>query len=192
VTGNMSTEAGHALETGRIARPDSVKVWDLFVRVCHWLLVILFAVAWYSGGIWDNPHLAAGYFIFGLVVARIVWGFVGSRHARFSDFIYGPRTILLHIADMLRMRAPRYLGHNPAGGAMVIMLLATLIVVCISGVMMTTDAFWGVKWVDRLHETASTIALVLVALHVGGVIFASIEHGENLVRAMITGRKRTP
>lgn len=192
MTGNMSTEAGHALETGRIARPDSVKVWDLFVRVCHWLLVILFAVAWYSGGIWDNPHLAAGYFIFGLVVARIVWGFVGSRHARFSDFIYGPRTILLHIADMLRMRAPRYLGHNPAGGAMVIMLLATLIVVCISGVMMTTDAFWGVKWVDRLHETASTIALVLVALHVGGVIFASIEHGENLVRAMITGRKRTP
>jgi len=192
VTGNMSTEAGHALETGRIARPDSVKVWDLFVRVCHWLLVILFAVAWYSGGIWDNPHLAAGYFIFGLVVARIVWGFVGSPHARFSDFIYGPRTILLHIADMLRMRAPRYLGHNPAGGAMVIMLLATLIVICISGVMMTTDAFWGVKWVDRLHETASTIALVLVALHVGGVIFASIEHGENLVRAMIIGRKRTP
>ena len=192
MTGNMSTEAGHALETGRIARPDSVKVWDLFVRVCHWLLVILFAVAWYSGGIWDNPHLAAGYFIFGLVVARIVWGFVGSPHARFSDFIYGPRTILLHIADMLRMRAPRYLGHNPAGGAMVIMLLATLIVVCISGVMMTTDAFWGVKWVDRLHETASTIALVLVALHVGGVIFASIEHGENLVRAMIIGRKRTP
>ena len=192
MTGNMSTEAGHTLETGRIARPDSVKVWDLFVRVFHWLLVILFAVAWYSGGIWDNPHLAAGYFIFGLVVARIVWGFVGSPHARFSDFIYGPRTILLHIADMLRMRAPRYLGHNPAGGAMVIMLLATLIVVCISGVMMTTDAFWGVKWVDRLHETASTIALVLVALHVGGVIFASIEHGENLVRAMITGRKRTP
>jgi len=188
----MSTEAGHALETGRIARPDSVKVWDLFVRVSHWLLVILFAVAWYSGGIWDNPHLAAGYFIFGLVVARIVWGFVGSPHARFSDFIYGPRTILLHIADMLRMRAPRYLGHNPAGGAMVIMLLATLIVICISGVMMTTDAFWGVKWVDRLHETASTIALVLVALHVGGVIFASIEHGENLVRAMIIGRKRTP
>ena len=75
---------------------------------------------------------------------------------------------------------------------MVIMLLATLIVICISGVMMTTDAFWGVKWVDRLHETASTIALVLVALHVGGVIFASIEHGENLVRAMIIGRKRTP
>ena len=95
-----------------------------------------------------------------------------------------------YIVDMLHMRAPRYLGHNPAGGAMVIVLLATLIVLCISGVMMTTDAFWGVKWVDRLHATASTIALVLVGLHVGGVIFASIEQGENLVRAMITGWKR--
>ena len=188
----MSAETGHTLEAGRETRPDSVKVWDLFVRVFHWLLVILFAVAWYSGGIWDKPHLAAGYFVLALVVARIVWGFVGSRYARFSDFIYGPRAILRYMADMLRMRAPRYLGHNPAGGAMVITLLATLMVLCISGVMMTTDAFWGVKWVDSLHAAASTIALVFVGLHVGGVIFASIEHGENLVRAMITGRKRAP
>jgi cytochrome b len=188
----MSTDAGHTLETGRIARADSVKVWDLFVRVFHWLLVILFAVAWYSGGIWDNPHLAAGYFIMGLVVARIVWGFVGSQHARFSDFVYGPQAIVRYTTDMLHMRAQRYLGHNPAGGAMVIMLLATLTVICISGVMMTTDAFWGVKWVDNLHAAASNTALVLVALHIGGVIFASVEHGENLARAMITGWKRTP
>ena len=90
------------------------------------------------------------------------------------------------------MRAPRYLGHNPAGGAMVIALLATLMVICLSGVMMTTDAFWGVKWVDSLHAGASTVALALVGLHVGGVIFASIEHGENLARAMITGWKRAP
>jgi cytochrome b len=94
------------------------------------------------------------------------------------------------MADMVRMRAPRYLGHNPAGGAMVVALLAIILVICASGVMMTTDAFWGVEWVDVLHETASTIALVLVGLHVGGVILAGIEHGENLVRAMFTGRKR--
>ena len=162
------------------------------MRVFHWLLVALFALAWYSGGIWDQPHLAAGYFVLALVVARIVWGFVGSRYARFSNFIYGPRVILRYMADMVRMRAPRYLGHNPAGGAMVITLLATLMVLCISGVMMTTDAFWGVKWVNSLHAVASTIALVLVGLHVGGVIFASIEHGENLARAMITGWKRAP
>jgi cytochrome b len=188
----MSAETGRTLESGRISRPASVKVWDLFVRVFHWLLVALFALAWYSGGIWDQPHLAAGYCVLALVVARIVWGFVGSRHARFSDFIYGPRVILRYMADMLRMRAPRYLGHNPAGGAMVITLLATLMILCITGVMMTTDAFWGVKWVNSLHAVASTTALVLVGLHVGGVIFASIEHSENLARAMITGWKRAP
>ena len=186
----MSADTGQPLGTGYETQSMSVKVWDLFVRVFHWLLVILFAVAWYSGGIWDNPHLAAGYFILELVAARIVWGFVGSQHARFSDFVYGPQAIVCYIADMLRMRAPRYLGHNPAGGAMVIMLLATLMVICVSGVMMTTDAFWGVKWVDNLHAAASNTALVLVGLHIGGVIFASIEHGENLARAMITGWKR--
>ena len=186
----MSSETGQTLEAGRETRPASVKVWDLFVRVFHWLLVVLFASAWYSGGIWDKPHLAAGYFVLALVVARIVWGFVGSRYARFSDFIYGPRVILRYMADMVRMRAPRYIGHNPAGGAMVITLLATLMVICISGAMMTTDAFWGVKWVDNLHAAASTTALVFVGLHIGGVIFASIEHGENLMRAMITGSKR--
>ena len=188
----MSAETGRTLESGCILRPDSVKVWGLFVRVFHWLLVALFALAWYSGGIWDQPHLAAGYCILALVVARIVWGFVGSRYARFSNFIYGPRVTLRYMADMVRMRAPRYLGHNPAGGAMVIALLATLMVLCISGVMMTTDAFWGVKWVNSLHAVASTTALIFVGLHVGGVIFASIEHGENLARAMITGWKRAP
>ena len=174
----------------RQLQPASVKVWDLFVRAFHWALVVAFATAWYSGGIWDNPHLVAGYVVLALVVARLAWGFVGSRYARFSDFIYGPRVILRYAADMLHMRAPRYLGHNPLGGAMVIALLATLLIICITGVMMTTDAYWGVSWVDDLHGTASSVALGLVALHVGGVIFASIEHGENLVRAMINGMKR--
>ena len=173
-------------------RPASVKVWDPIVRFFHWALVVAFAAAWYSGGIWENPHLVTGYTVLALIVARIVWGFIGSRYARFSDFTYGPRVMIRYLANMLRMRAPRYLGHNPLGGAMVITLLATLLVICISGVMMTTDAYWGVQWVDHLHATASTFALILVALHIGGVIFAGIEHSENLVRAMVTGMKRAP
>ena len=188
----MSDVTSSTVEAGRILRPASVKVWDLFVRVFHWLLVILFAAAWWSGGIWDTPHLAAGYGVSALIAARVVWGFLGSRHARFSDFLCRPSVILRYVADMLRMRASRYVGHNPAGGAMVIALLATIAVICVSGVMMTTDAFWGVKWVDNLHATASTIALVFVGLHLGGVIFAGVEHGENLVRSMITGLKRAP
>lgn len=169
-----------------------VKVWDLFVRLFHWMLVFTFAMAWYTGGIWDQPHLAAGYFVLVLVVGRIVWGFVGSRYSLFSDFIHRPRFIVLYMADMMHRRTPRYLGHNPAGGVMVIALLAILLVLCITGIMMTTGTFWGVQWVDSLHAAASNVALILIALHVGGVVFASIEHGENLVRAMITGFKRSP
>ncbi len=109
----------------------------------------------------------------------------------FSNFVYPPRVIVRYMADMMHVRAPRYLGHNPAGGVMVVALLAMLLVLCITGIMMTTDAFWGVEWVDNLHAIANNIALVLVAFHVGGVAFASIEHNENLVRAMFTGFKRS-
>lgn len=174
----------------RAARSALVKVWDPLVRIFHWSLAILFAAAWYSGGIWDAPHLGAGYAVFALILTRVVWGFIGSRHARFSDFVRGPATTMGYMAEMVRMRAPRYLGHNPAGGAMVVALLAMILLICASGVMMTTDAFWGVEWVDDLHEMASTIALLLIGLHVGGVILAGIEHSENLVKAMFTGRKR--
>jgi cytochrome b len=185
------SDGAYATESEVAVGSKLIRVWDLFVRVFHWSLVIAFATAWYTGGIWDQSHLAAGYIVLALILARIVWGFVGSRHALFSDFVYRPRIIQRYMTDMLHMRAARYLGHNPAGGAMVIALLAMLLILCITGIMMTTDAFWGVRWVDNLHATTSNLALVLVALHVGGVVFASIEHGENLVRAMFTGFKRS-
>ena len=181
-----------ALETGHEERPVSIKVWDRFVRFFHWALVAAFGAAWYSGGIWDTPHLAAGYSVLALIMARIVWGFAGSRYARFSEFIRSPQVTAIYIADMLRLRAPRYVGHNPAGAVMVGLLLVVLLVLCVSGILMTTDAFWGVKWVDSLHATASTTALVLIGLHIGGVVSASIEHKDNLVMSMITGLKRAP
>lgn len=177
-------------QAGREERPAAVLVWDRFVRFFHWMLVVLFTASWYSGGIWDTPHLAAGYGVLALILARIAWGFFGSRFARFSDFIYPARAVFGYTNDVLRLRAHRYLGHNPLGGLMVLALLGTLVVICVSGVMMTMDAFWGVAWVDTLHAGATNVALALVALHIGGVIFTSIEQRENLVRAMITGRKR--
>ena len=135
------SESAYATNAGKSAGPRLVKVWDVFVRLFHWSLVITFATAWYTGGIWDQPHLAAGYLVLALILARIIWGFVGSRYARFSDFIYPPRIIFRYMRDMAHLRAPRYLGHNPAGGAMVIALLVMLLVLSISGIMMTTDAF---------------------------------------------------
>ncbi len=125
-----------------------------------------------------------------LVALRIVWGFVGPRHARFRDFLRRPRVVMTFLMESLRLRAPRHLGHNPAGGAMIVALLATLAVIVGSGMAMTSDAFWGVGWVEELHEAAAYSALALVALHVAGVVLASFEHGENLVAAMVTGRKR--
>ncbi|HMN84644.1 MAG TPA: cytochrome b/b6 domain-containing protein [Bauldia sp.] len=173
-------------ETG----PATVRVWDPLVRVFHWSLVAAFATAWATGDEEMSVHELAGYVIVGLLVFRLAWGIVGSRHARFADFVYGPAAVIGFLRDSVILRARRYVGHNPAGGAMVIALLLTLAVITASGVMMTTDAFWGVRWVRETHETAVDVALVLVALHVAGVVLASIEHRENLVKAMITGRKR--
>jgi cytochrome b len=170
----------------------TVRVWDPLVRIFHWSLIGLFVFAYVTGDEWQNPHEWAGYAIAALVAIRILWGLVGSRHARFASFIYRPSTVAAFAADTVRLRARRYLGHNPAGGAMVITLLVAITVIAASGFMMTTDAFWGVEWVEEVHELTVNLTLVLIALHVGGVILASFEHGENLVRSMVTGAKRAP
>ena len=167
-----------------------VRVWDAFVRIFHWSLVSLFILAFVTGDETEWLHLAAGYAIAVLILLRIIWGFVGPQHARFSDFVRTPREVSGYVRSAIRLRAPRYLGHNPAGGAMIIALLAMLIGISASGFMMTTDAFWGAQWVEDLHEWLVYVMLGLIALHVAGVVFSSIEHGENLVKAMITGRKR--
>ncbi len=175
---------------GRLTRLAEVKVWDLAVRLFHWSLVLAFALAWLSADEWDQFHNTAGYIIAGLLGFRILWGLVGTRHARFSDFLYRPSTVLQYLRDSLAGRAKRFLGHNPAGGAMVIALLLSLIGVTISGIAMTSNRFWGVEWVEDGHEVLATVTLVLVALHIVGVIYASFENRENLVKAMISGYKR--
>jgi len=175
---------------GGATPPAKVKVWDPFVRVFHWSLAILFPVAYATGDEIENVHIAAGYAIAGLLVARIVWGFIGPRYARFSNFVRPPMEVLTYLRDVALLRAPRYIGHNPAGGAMIIALLAALMGTAITGYMMTTDAYWGAKWVEVIHETLANLTVGLVVAHVLGVLVASFEHRENLVKAMITGRKR--
>lgn len=181
-----------AMEAGDNASPATILVWDPLVRIFHWSLVGLFAFAFLTGDELKTPHETAGYVIAGLIAVRVVWGLIGSRYARFSSFLNRPSTVAGFIGDTMRMKARRYLGHNPAGGLMVIALIAVIAVISLTGYMMTTDAWWGVRWVEDLHEASAFAALGLVALHLGGVIVASFEHGENLVRAMVTGRKRAP
>jgi cytochrome b len=193
----MQPEVKPSIEADRDTRsaqvgdvPSQVKVWDGFIRTFHWSLVTLFATAFYTRDKWEQIHIACGYAILGLVVARIIWGFTGSSHARFRDFIYSPLAILRFLFDTARFRAKRYLGHNPAGGAMVVTLVLTLLTICGSGIAMTLDRFWGVKWIETIHETATYGTLALIGLHIVGVILASIEHRENLVKSMLTGWKR--
>lgn len=181
----------HTSGAGGIAPPATVKVWDLFVRVFHWSLVALFAIAFLTGDEIEWLHLTAGYGIAALVAMRIAWGFMGPEHARFSSFVKGPRAVLTFLKQSAHLDAPRHLGHNPAGGAMVVALLVVLAALCATGIAMTTDAYWGSKTLEESHEILANIALVLVGLHILGVIVASLEHGENLVKAMVTGRKRS-
>jgi cytochrome b len=166
---------------------EAIPVWDGFVRLFHWGTVSLVAAAF----VIDNRaiHEAAGFAVAGLVLLRGIWGFAGGRHARFADFVVRPAGILGYLRELRAGRARRYLGHNPAGGAMVLLLLATLLLTTASGWMSETDRWFGVAWVADLHSAASSALLVLIGLHVAGVIVASRLHHENLVRAMITGRK---
>ncbi|MHC4045490.1 cytochrome b/b6 domain-containing protein [Bradyrhizobium sp. 23AC] len=179
-----------AIVAGGEKPPATVKVWDPFVRVFHWSLAGLFLVAYATGDAIENVHIAAGYTIAGLLALRILWGIVGPRHARFRDFVRWPRAVLAYMRDVALLRAPRYLGHNPAGGAMVVALIVMLIGTCTTGYMMTTGGFWGAKWVEEVHEAFANLTIGLVVVHMLGVLVASFEHRESLVKAMITGRKR--
>ena len=179
-----------ATKAGGATRPAFVKVWDRFVRLFHWSLVLVFAGVWITADEWDRVHEAAGYAIAALVGLRVVWGLIGTRHARFSDFIYRPSSVIGYLKDSVRLRARRYLGHNPAGGAMVLVLLLSLSVASATGVMSTMDAYWGREWVEDLQEGAANLTLALVLLHIAGVCLSSLAHGENLVKAMFDGLKR--
>jgi len=197
---------------------QTVRVWDPLVRAGHWLLVIGFTVAYVTEGDPLFVHVWTGYAIAVIVVLRIVWGFVGPRRARFTDFVYGPAKVFDYLRGLIGKRAPRFIGHSPAGGAMVVALLIFLAGTTFTGMMTLADAgnagplaFWfGNEQVaaartaaeaagqeyryrspyEEVHEIFVNITLILVLLHVAGVAWASYVHRENLPRAMVTGVKR--
>ncbi len=198
-----------------------VRVWDPAVRVFHWGLVAAFAIAWLTADEVQPVHEVAGYTVAGLVAFRLVWGFVGSRYARFAQFLKGPGDTLAYLGDMARGKERRYLGHNPAGAAMIVALLVTLSGTAFTGWLMEEPGRVAMlpdlpqivapAWADddgdeqgygergevggplkEAHEVLANLMLLLVALHVGGVVLASFRHHENLARAMVTGDKRAP
>ena len=178
-----------------------ILVWDPFVRLFHWSLVVGFAVAYLTEGDLLTVHVWAGYLVGVLIVARVIWGFVGPRHARFWDFLYDPATTLHYVRELILLRAKRHLGHSPGGGAMVIILLLFLTATVVTGLvvyggeqqagplagMFTKDTG---ELMEEIHEVVANITLALIIAHIAAVILASFVHRENLVRAMITGYKR--
>lgn len=193
----QSTPAGDSTDT-------RVRVWDPLVRIFHWSLVGAFATAFIVEDDLLGVHTWAGYLVLTLIAVRLVWGVVGTRHARFTDFVRGPRQVLDYIRDALRLKAPRYLGHNPAGGAMVVALLLLVGLTGLSGMALYgaqelsgplapllagTSAATG-EALEEAHEVLANLTLGFIVLHVAGVLFSSFAHRENLVGGMLTGRKR--
>lgn len=170
-----------------------VPVWDGVVRSLHWLLVATVAGAWLTSLALLHWHEPIGYAALGIVAARTVWGFVGGSHARFANFVHGPAATGAYARAVLWRREPRYLGHNPLGAWMALALLACVAALGFTGWLYTgTDRFWGEAWLEGLHAILAWLLLVLVAVHVGGVVFTSWRHRENLVRAMVDGAKPAP
>jgi len=171
-----------------LAYAATVRVWDPLLRVTHLLLAASVVFALMSDES-RSLHKLAGYVAAGLVVLRIVWGFLGPQHARFTDFVKSPGEIFAYLSDVVRFRPRRYLGHNPAGGAMIVLLFVLVLVTAFSGWLSETDRFFGVGWIEAVHAGGANLLIGLIVLHVGGVIFSSFMHGENLIRAMFTGHK---
>ena len=181
----------------------SLNVWDPLVRIGHWILVSAFLTAYFTADDFLTVHVWAGYVIGAVVCFRLIWGFVGSRHARFSDFVRSPAAAFRYVLSLVQHQSKRFIGHNPAGGLMILTLLTFLLGTVISGVVLygmeegagplaasvaayaDSEELW-----EEAHEVIANLTLLLVVMHVAGALLSGRAHDENLVKAMLTGRKK--
>lgn len=215
----------------------TIKVWDIFVRLFHWTLVASFVIAYLTQEEENLVHIYSGYTVLCLVVFRLLWGIIGTKYARFSDFVRSPKEVAKYVKELINKKPPRYIGHNPAGGWMIIALLMSLLVVTMSGLKIyaieegrgplakvNSELFViGDAYADRdehdddddeykyksygeyeekenheqdeefweeIHELSTNITLLLILLHITGVVVSGKLHRENLVKSMITGKKK--
>jgi cytochrome b len=168
----------------------TVAVWDLPLRLWHWALAISVLTAWFTPTVYDGLHRIIGYGVIGLLAFRLLWGFWGSRYSRFRMVGVRFRAAPRYLWNLRRGITGRYIGLNPAGTLMLLALLLSLAVSAITGAMSVTVTFFGVWWIEDTHAYASDVVIVLVVLHFVGVVLMGLLQRENLIRAMITGRKR--
>lgn len=202
-----------------MSNTKTIKVWDIAVRVFHWSLVTFFIISYLTGDELETIHAWSGYVVTALILFRIVWGFIGTKYARFSNFIYSPAEVKAYLKSLLSKSPKHYLGHNPAGGIMVLILLVSLSFTVFSGLkayaveghgpLASVDvSLLSAAYADEdkhdgdkkheeeedefwkeIHEFFSNFTLFMVLIHIAGVVVSSMLHGENLARAMVTGYK---
>ncbi len=170
----------------------TLRVWDIVIRLFHWSLVAGMAAAWISSSSRSEIHQWIGLGVVALVGLRLIWGFVGTGYARFSNFLRSPLVVGQYLWNVLRGTEQRYIGHNPAGGVMIVALILSILLTGLTGWLMTTDAYYGDEAMQFTHSAFAYGVVALIVAHLGGVVLASRRHKENLVRAMITGEKRAP
>jgi cytochrome b len=181
---------------------DDVKVWDLPTRVFHWALVVLVVMSWLTAddkGLLYVVHTISGYLVFLLILFRLAWGWLGNDHARFGDFVRSWPAVRTYLGGLWRFKPDRTLGHNPLGGWMVVLLLAMLLAITVTGMVGAAREPGALlnglidpalsRSVRHIHELLANILYFLVGLHILGVLTDWILTGDNLIRAMITGRK---
>ena len=200
-----------------MADKQAVQVWDIAVRIFHWSLVASFFIAYLSEDDFETLHVYAGYLVLALISFRLVWGIIGTKYARFTSFVYGPDRVKRYLAGIVKGRPEHYLGHNPAGGLMIVVMLLILFAVSFSGlktyategkgplaqaeITLVSPAYAhddehggkkkrpGHKFWEEVHEVLANLMLLLVFVHIAGVVVSSLVHRENLVRAMVDGKK---
>jgi cytochrome b len=203
---------------------NTVQVWDILIRIFHWSLVIFFTIAYFTAEEDNIWHIYSGYVVLGLIIFRVFWGLIGSKYARFSDFVYSPGNVVQYVKSLIDRNPKHYIGHTPAGGWVIVALLLSLLVVTVSGLKLYAVAEGqcplagvnnqvtlihnvyadqnddnkhqnGVKneqqefW-EEIHEASTNFTLFLIFMHIAGVFVSSRLHNENLVKAMITGKKK--
>jgi len=168
---------------------NKILVWDWPVRIGHWSMVAAFALAWLTAESesWRLVHAMSGGALVGVILFRLLWGVIGTRHARFASFVRGPRAVFAYLTGLMTKRAAHTTGHNPAGGWAILLLLALGLMTGASGWLVYNDL--GGEMTEELHEGFANAMLAVVGVHLAGVLVGSLAHRENLIRAMLTGYK---
>jgi len=184
-------------------KQKKIQVWDPLIRIFHWMLAGCFITAYVLEDEFIRLHLLAGSIILGLVIFRLIWGIAGTEHARFTDFAPSFSSVKKHLLDLIRMQSSRHTGHTPAGSIMIYLLLTGLLLLTTSGLMLygleegsgpLASVMGGMPyeasvWIKEAHPLIADALVLLILLHVAGVFIESALQKQNLVMAMITGRK---